>query len=231
MSGIDLNEINKMEREFLLGVDFRLYVNTDTYKAWVNLLKGLVSVKERDEQQWQYSRRHNSGAPMLAPTPRHSASNITGHQQRARSSSPLLSLKAPYPFTFVAPTSSNPFAHIPRTYGPTNSYVSARPGAKRPAVAAFSPPSALLPGPPSKRPISLDMTVLRPTIGPASAGPSYPLSAFANLSLDRSDAPSRLTPPRSKQVEVPQTLAAPYSLQDRNAPTDPQVCFRFKWSV
>ena len=214
-----------MEREFLLGVDFRLYVNTDTYKAWVNLLKGLVSTKEREEQQWQYSRRHPSGIPIHAPSPRHSTSNTTGHQPRARSSSPLPSLKAPYPFTFVASPSSNPFAHIPRTYGQTNSYMAARPGVKRPAVAAFSPASAFLPGPPQKRPTSLDMNVLRPTRGPASAGLPYPLSAFAKLSLDRSDAPSRLTPPRSKhQTEVPQTLVAPYSLQDSNAPTDPQVC-------
>ncbi|KAF8519417.1 hypothetical protein JB92DRAFT_2828438 [Gautieria morchelliformis] len=189
VSGIELNEINKMEREFLPGVDFRLYVNTETYKAWVNLLKGLVSVKERDEQQWQYARRHASGVPMLALTPRYSASRVTGHQQRARSSSPLPSLKAPYPFMFVAPASSNPFADVPRTYGESQSYVSARQGAKRPAVIAFSPPSASLPGPPPKQPISLDMSILRPTRGPASAGSSYPLSAFAMLSLDRSEAP------------------------------------------
>ena len=55
VSGIDLTKINKMAHEFLVGVDFRCYVNTETYKAWVNLLKGLVSAKERDAQQWQYS--------------------------------------------------------------------------------------------------------------------------------------------------------------------------------
>ncbi|KAF8487753.1 hypothetical protein JB92DRAFT_2758843 [Gautieria morchelliformis] len=48
VSGIQLNEINKTECEFLLGVGFRLYVSTETYKAWVNLLKGLVS-KERGQ--------------------------------------------------------------------------------------------------------------------------------------------------------------------------------------
>ncbi|KAF8511235.1 hypothetical protein JB92DRAFT_2675176, partial [Gautieria morchelliformis] len=34
VSDIQLNEINKTEREFLLGVGFRLYVSTETYKAW-----------------------------------------------------------------------------------------------------------------------------------------------------------------------------------------------------
>ena len=37
-----------MEREFLLGVDFNLYVDKPTYEAWLNLLKGLVCAKERD---------------------------------------------------------------------------------------------------------------------------------------------------------------------------------------
>ena len=216
-----------MEREFLLGVDFRLYINTDTYKAWVNLLKGLVAVKERDEQQWQYARRRAPGAPVHAPIPRHSTSNANGHQQRARSSSPLPSLKAPYPFTFIAPASSNPFAHVPRTCIPPSSHTSAQPGVKRPAGIAFSPSSASLSlsGPPSKRPVSLDMSIVRSAKGPASAGSAYPLSAFALLSLDRPDASSRVTPPRSKApVEAPHTLAAPYSLQDRNVAAGPQVC-------
>ena len=52
VSGIDLTEINKMVCEFLIGINFRCYVNTETYKAWVNLLKGLISAKEHDVQQW-----------------------------------------------------------------------------------------------------------------------------------------------------------------------------------
>ncbi|KAF8511766.1 hypothetical protein JB92DRAFT_3117718 [Gautieria morchelliformis] len=114
VSGIELNEINKMECEFLLGVDFRLYGSMKTYKAWVNLVKGLVSVKEQDEQQWQYVRRHASGVPMLAQTPRYSASR----------------LKALHPLTFIAPASSNLSVDVPRTHGESNSYVAARQGAK-----------------------------------------------------------------------------------------------------
>ncbi|KAF8584951.1 hypothetical protein K439DRAFT_1660488 [Ramaria rubella] len=228
VSGIELNEINKMEREFLLGVDFRLYVNTDTYKAWVNLLKGLVAVKERDEQQWHYSRRRVPGVAMHQPTPHHSGRNITNHQQRARSSSPLPSLKASYPFTFVASTYTNPFAQGQRPYCHSNPHASARPGVKRPAIVAFSPPSATLPGPPSKRPISLDMSVLQPSHGPTSAGSVYPLSAFAKLSLDKTDAPTRSSPAKPKHpVETPHTLAAPYSLQGRSAPSDPQNLYYY----
>ena len=37
-----------MEREFLLGVDFNLYIDKITYASWLNLLKGLVLAKERD---------------------------------------------------------------------------------------------------------------------------------------------------------------------------------------
>ncbi|KAF9481250.1 hypothetical protein BDN70DRAFT_803805, partial [Pholiota conissans] len=35
VSGIDLAEINHMEREFLLGVDFNLYVDKVTYESWL----------------------------------------------------------------------------------------------------------------------------------------------------------------------------------------------------
>ncbi|KAF6757840.1 hypothetical protein DFP72DRAFT_1110700 [Ephemerocybe angulata] len=37
-----------MEREFLHGVDFNLYVDKPTYESWLHLLKGLVQAKEHD---------------------------------------------------------------------------------------------------------------------------------------------------------------------------------------
>lgn len=40
-----------MEREFLTGVDFNLYVDKTTYASWLNLLKGLVIAKERDARR------------------------------------------------------------------------------------------------------------------------------------------------------------------------------------
>lgn len=51
VSGISLDEINCMEREFLTGVDFNLYVDKTTYASWLNLLKGLVIAKERDARR------------------------------------------------------------------------------------------------------------------------------------------------------------------------------------
>jgi hypothetical protein len=51
VSGISLEEINCMEREFLTGVDFNLYVDKTTYASWLNLLKGLVIAKERDARR------------------------------------------------------------------------------------------------------------------------------------------------------------------------------------
>lgn len=212
MSGIDIEEINKMEREFLRGVDFRLYVNTDTYRAWVNLLKGLVAAKERDEQQWRYSRPSYAHAP----APRLSVPNMP----RARSVSPLPSLKAAYPFTFTAPTFNNPFTTRPTDSCP---HIPSAPGTKRPAAVAFSPLSAALLGPPSKRPISLDMSVVRPSHdAPASAGAT--LSAFAKLSLNKPDTPSRKAQTRPV-LEAAQTLAAPYNLQERMVTPDPEVCW------
>ena len=211
-----------MEREFLRGVDFRLYVNTETYKAWVKLLQGLVSAKERDKMQWGYSRRYSS---LHAPTPRLSVPNLTA---RARSVSPLPSLKAGYSFTFVAPPAynSNPFSEAQKA-DTRRSHVPAGPGSKRQAVDAFSPRSAALSGPPSKRPISLDMSVVRPTHdAPASAGSAYPLSAFAKLSLNKLDTPSRSKPRSSQPAEESSahTLAAPYSIHDRMSTPEPEVC-------
>ena len=50
---IPLTKLNKMEREFLLGVDFQLYVDKQTYESWLNLLKGLVHVKESEVRRQQ----------------------------------------------------------------------------------------------------------------------------------------------------------------------------------
>jgi hypothetical protein len=48
---MSLSEINRMEREFLLGVDFNLYVDQTTYASRLNLLKGLVLAKERNARR------------------------------------------------------------------------------------------------------------------------------------------------------------------------------------
>ncbi|KAI0083171.1 hypothetical protein BDY19DRAFT_998786 [Irpex rosettiformis] len=56
-SGIGLEETNKTEREFLLGIDSCLYVDKATYISWLNLLKGLVLAKEKDCRHWRRSPR------------------------------------------------------------------------------------------------------------------------------------------------------------------------------
>lgn len=46
-----------MEKEFLTGVEYNLYVDKPTYEAWLNLLKGLVMAKERDLSRARERRR------------------------------------------------------------------------------------------------------------------------------------------------------------------------------
>lgn len=62
VSGIELTEINRMEKEFLTGIDYNLYVDKATYEAWLNLLKGLVMAKERDLLRARERRRHRRRA-------------------------------------------------------------------------------------------------------------------------------------------------------------------------
>ena len=47
VSGISLTELNKMEREFLLGVD------KQTYESSLNLFRGLMYAKESEARRWQ----------------------------------------------------------------------------------------------------------------------------------------------------------------------------------
>ena len=53
VSGIDLAQINRIEREFLMGIDFGLYVDKPTYESWLCLLKGLVHAKDKDSKQFR----------------------------------------------------------------------------------------------------------------------------------------------------------------------------------
>ncbi|KAK0475158.1 cyclin-domain-containing protein [Armillaria novae-zelandiae] len=85
VSGIELPEINRMEREFLLGVDFNLYVDKKTYESWLSLLKGLVLAKERDCRHFRKSRTPARAARLTVPSAR---SYSTRYAPRARSTSP-----------------------------------------------------------------------------------------------------------------------------------------------
>ena len=116
-----------MEREFLLGVDFNLYVDKPTYEAWLNLLKGLVCAKERDWRrvansvgQRGHQQQHVRGrGPVTTQLRRKSYTTTTG------SPGPLSSVFAtPSAAATTAPAkkktryTSNPYPHTYRPPSP-----------------------------------------------------------------------------------------------------------------
>ena len=129
VSGISLAEINRMEREFLLGVDFDLYVSKPTYESWLNLLKGLVWAKERDARKLGKKKR-------TTVTKRHHRVAV-----RARSTSPPVRPPPGY-----------------EDSSPTKLYSQCL-GTKRTAETAFSPTSASFSSVPSKRPVSMILSI------------------------------------------------------------------------
>ena len=63
-----------MEREFLSGVDFNLYVDKSNYEAWLKFLKGLVTAKEEAYRKWAHgtrgrSERRRKRVPAMPPAP------------------------------------------------------------------------------------------------------------------------------------------------------------------
>ncbi|KAI5997769.1 cyclin-domain-containing protein [Pisolithus marmoratus] len=95
VSGIDLCEIHKMEREFLTAVDFSLHVSGKQYASWLNLLKGLVLAKESESRKWRgirarYSRLSRQSQPMTSvPVARTYRWRCHSTSHRARSTSPM----------------------------------------------------------------------------------------------------------------------------------------------
>ena len=217
-----------MEREFLLGIDFGLYVDKTTYLSWLNLLKGLVTAKERHSRYWRRSPRVRVTPPLKlhhrssAQRPQH----LT-RAQRARSSSPNRTCTAASfgPQQYIAPPA------VAVTYTPP------RPGNKRSATDAFSPTSAsVFPDKPSKRPTGLSLDIPeRPQRLPSahSISPSEPLQSFAKLSLGASPCgvqPSAVRgtspawPSVGRQNVVTQTLSSAYHVDEQRAYAAPQVC-------
>ncbi|KAJ7049530.1 hypothetical protein C8F01DRAFT_753718 [Mycena amicta] len=61
VSSIPLAQINTMEREFLAGCDYALYVSRKVYEDWGRLLRGLVGARARErERERERGRRHAS---------------------------------------------------------------------------------------------------------------------------------------------------------------------------
>ncbi|THU92599.1 hypothetical protein K435DRAFT_780208, partial [Dendrothele bispora CBS 962.96] len=108
VSGISLEEINRMEREFLMGVDCNLYVDKATYQSWLHLLKGLVMNKERDSRHFlrktRLAARGTRHHPHIPTTPsKYSSRGRTQVRYRARSTSPDSSRRLPYPQVTIPP--------------------------------------------------------------------------------------------------------------------------------
>jgi hypothetical protein len=219
VSGIELEEINRMEREFLLGIDFGLYVDKTTYVSWLNLLQGLVMAKERDSRSWRRAPRARVHPRLRQHRPSAHPSHVP-HSQRARSSSPNRPIL--YPLTV-------PEAH----YTPANPeyYTPPRSGAKRSATDAFSPTTASFqPVKAPRRPLRLDIP--EQAHGPRSANstsPSEPLQYFSKLSLGTSPSSVRSThhspvwESATKQPVVPQTLVSAYRVNGQRPYAAPQV--------
>ncbi|KAL0063802.1 hypothetical protein AAF712_009247 [Marasmius tenuissimus] len=230
VSGIDLNEINRMEHEFLVGVDFNLYVDKATYGSWLNLLKGLVMAKERDGRNWRRS-SHRGARTVRQPgghitnTPHRystASSKYRSHHatHRARSTSPARDLPmpvaAPVPprYTALPP----PAPAVQQQPSPPIHAPVPRSGSKRTAEAAFSPTSASFSDIPTKRhPISLQIPETNVTVQPHSYSP-LDVESFAEMSIDSPNAKRTVTtathtPPRA--VRGPETLATAYSLDER----------------
>lgn len=228
-----------MEREFLLGIDFDLYVDKPTYESWLNLLKGLVMAKEKDSRQWRQSRSNARIPPrsrLVSVHPTRLSSTHRPVTYRARSTSPSR--------TSVSYTFSTPPAQPTPTYPPSVAQDSSYPtpprsGAKRTAEDAFSPTSASFPPiKPPKRPmgLSLEIPELSHT-APSSASsvsPSEPLPAFSKLSLGSGASPAVVrNPPETHhspawqgsvgREQVPKTLVSAYHVDDQRSYAAPQV--------
>ncbi|KAI0271676.1 cyclin-domain-containing protein [Gloeopeniophorella convolvens] len=210
VSGIELSEINKMEREFLAGIDFNLYVDKETYARWVGLLEGLVMAKERGARQWKKSRQTPRAATVSRPVaPLTVPSKGRNWSARARSSSPVH-----FPRGAVSPhscTNTQP-QYSPEMFMDADSPSRSR--AKRSAVDAFSPTSATFDlARPAKRP-GLAVEIPQSTVpGIPTPSPLESLQSFSRLSLGSSPAPPRSAKGvASTQHLPPQILAAAYRM-------------------
>ncbi|RXW17118.1 hypothetical protein EST38_g8740 [Candolleomyces aberdarensis] len=136
VSGIELAEINRMEREFLLGVDFNLYVDKPTYESWLNLLKGLVQAKERDARNSRdiASRRRDARDSRKVPSARYH------HHSTPRTTRNPQPQSAPY----QPPAVSSPPQQRPASYATTTS-TSAGQTAESDAVSSYATPTRLPP--------------------------------------------------------------------------------------
>ncbi|TRM62792.1 cyclin-domain-containing protein [Schizophyllum amplum] len=206
VSGIGMEEINRMEREFLDGVDYNLYVDQPAFESWVQLLRGLVAAKQTAVRQYRKG-RGRSGRPAPASAPRdHSSRRERWH--RTRSTSPRSSEVAMSRSSEVAmsrscagPAWTPP--SLPIIHAPSPIICTPSPGSKRTASAAFSPTTATFSDVPAKR---ADVPAQRASISVQI--PEYPQTYNAGAA------------PASYNAEL-QTPSKP----ELDSPLDPSSCF------
>ncbi len=215
-----------MEREFLLGIDFGLYVDKATYVSWLNLLKGLVLAKEKDCRHWRRSPRTRAAGHPRVHKPSAQRATNAARSQRARSSSP----------NRVATSYATTTPHYVAPAVVTAVHTPPRPGNKRSAADAFSPTSTSFPPiKQAKRPTGLSLDIPERQQGPPSGhsiSPSEPLQSFAKLSLGaspnviRSNTVQRSSPiwPSTQNHVPPRTLASEYRVDEQRTAVAPQVC-------
>ncbi|KIM52134.1 hypothetical protein SCLCIDRAFT_1223999 [Scleroderma citrinum Foug A] len=213
VSGIELTEINRMEREFLTGVDFSLHISGKQYASWLNLLKGLVLAKESESRKWRmrarFSRSGRQAQPMTSTSSTRTfrwRCHSTSH--RARSTSPV---------QYTNPRVCSSYHVMPHQPQPSPSPNS---GLKRSAADAFSPTSTSFKDlPPLKRPSGMTLQIPESTFSncPSSgSSPFEPLHSFAKMSLSsspnvpRSLQSGQLQRRPSIPENHPQTLIAAY---------------------
>ena len=158
-----------MEREFLLGVSFQLFVDAQTYDSWLNLLKGLVLTKERELNRWRERRRTRVIIPRIRIPNSSDYTRQAGPQQRARSTSPHhprnYSYAPAYPFTFSVPSSSAAQLQASSQSHAQSQSAHCSPNrpmsSKRTAADAFSPTSSTFAGSArgGKRPTGLALDI------------------------------------------------------------------------
>ncbi|KDQ51302.1 hypothetical protein JAAARDRAFT_62518 [Jaapia argillacea MUCL 33604] len=244
ISSISLSEINRMEREFLLGIDFNLYVDKQTYESWLNLLKGLVMAKEKDSRRFNRGRarevravgRSSGQRPNVPSTGYTRRTTSTGRRHRARSTSPSY-----HPFTFALPPppSTLPLAAESSQFETPPSNPLPPPGSKRSATTAFSPTSAtfsstsLAPPRPAKRPTNMGLSLEIPdqhSGGHGSgngASPLESLKGFSKMSLSGCGSTVDDAKFSSGGISKQQTLAAPYHVDPPRQNMAPQNLYYY----
>jgi hypothetical protein len=230
VSGIELSEINKMEREFLAGIHFNLYVDKETYVRWVGLLEGLVMAKEKGSRQWRRSRQTPRAATVARPVAPLTVPSKGAWSARARSSSPVhLPRDSGSPHSVA---NSNP-QYSPRMSIEVESPLRSR--GKRSALDAFSPTSTAFDHErPAKRPISLALEIPQSTTaGAHTPSPLESLQSFSKMSLGSSPVPSQCAESGALAASArnipPQTLIASYRLDPTKPRPVPKVCIVLIW--